>query len=338
MYTATKSAIMEALQKSIEHVKNDAKNVAPFATIANTTTTVNNTISNNDILISFATIASTAATVRDTLSADSKDVLISNKVTPSATAEKTIDNEYNSNDISNTKLKKSHANNKLKKKKKSKKIKNEIIQQKNRLYKFVDRYNTTHNDTAGTVSRLSVEQMHGGRVLDGENLYRKEEDSICISKKSINSGDKNILQQLYTLPQIISKKRICTRLRARREFEKALLQLFPSLERRWPSVGGTQVDFLSLYCMVTKDGGFKKFHSLRKWQKYCKKFNVPATCTSSGNHLANQYLKYLMPIEEMFENWCEEHEIDWKKYVEISKSNLVKLKDIEKNYFQVIEI
>ena len=92
--------------------------------------------------------------------------------------------------------------------------------------------------------------MHGGRVLDGKNLYSTEVDSTYNSKNLINSGDKNILQQLYTLPQIISKKRICTHLRARREFEKALVELFPSLERRWPTVGGTQVDFLSLSLLI----------------------------------------------------------------------------------------
>ena len=63
-----------------------------------------------------------------------------------------------------------------------------------------------------------------------------------------------------TLPQIISKDRMCSRLRARREFEEAFLDMYPNLERRWPTVGGSPVDFFSLYNMVMKDGGYKNFH------------------------------------------------------------------------------
>ena len=52
--------------------------------------------------------------------------------------------------------------------------------------------------------------------------------------------------------------------------------------------------------------------------------------TSSGNHLSAQYLKYLMPIEEMFTEWCEEKNINWKEDIETKKKLSKELKEEEK--------
>ena len=215
------------------------------------------------------------------------------------------------------------------KKKRSKKRINEVIQQKKRLYHFVNRSYTSHMDTAGTVPRAAIEEMHGGNILSGEKSHHKENEQLLNDVTEVEEVE-DTRPTFFSLPQVIPENRICTRIRARREFEKALTELFPALESRWPTLGGTHVDFLTLYSMVTKDGGYENFHALRKWQKYCKLFKVPATCTSSGNHLSAQYLKYLMPIEEMFTEWCEEKNINWKEDIEKKKKLSKELKEEEK--------
>ena len=130
-------------------------------------------------------------------------------------------------------------------------------------------------DTAGTVPRAAIEEMHGGNILSGEKSHHKENEQLLNDVTEVEEVEDT--SNIFLLPQVIPENRICTRIRARREFEKALTELFPALESRWPTLGGTHVDFLTLYSMVTKDGGYENFHALRKWQKYCKLFKVPAT-------------------------------------------------------------
>ena len=141
----------------------------------------------------------------------------SSAIVKQVTGKKAITGKFGKKNVKNKLSKAKEAENKKSKKKK------EVLRQKKRLGDYLKRHYSTHIETAATAPRLNIQQMHG-EVLT----------------KDIQNGVGMRGPLVPTLPQIISKD-ICSRLRARREFEETFLDMYPNLERRWPTVGGSPV-------------------------------------------------------------------------------------------------
>ena len=166
------------------------------------------------------------------------------------------------------------------------------------LLKYLERVNRSNN-TVGTVERPLGGMFSNSIVVEKE--FEHGPDSVPADEDTSETLTRR--KKHSTLPMLIPKNRLPTRLRTRYAFETKLVEFFPALESRWPIVGGAPIDLFCLYNMVMDHGGYENFHALKKWQHYCREHDTPSTCTSSGNHLALIYRKYILPVEEAYKAW-----------------------------------
>jgi hypothetical protein len=149
------------------------------------------------------------------------------------------------------------------------------------------------------------------RYIRKENNKTGENGTVCRGKANVDVASRPLLSSTpFHHDTTIPFDKVPTRLRARFEFQRGLLDVNPSLAAYWPVMGRAPIDLFSLYNMVMDEGGYEAFHAAKKWQNYCREHHTPRTCTSSGSHLSQVYRKYLQPIEDMYNNFVSENAKD----------------------------